>query len=413
MAVETVTERFAAEENKLVNSRENRQLDENDVENNSRFPVINEFAKFAAQVTQEVQEGFENCAEECMEALNSDAGWSFESEQKRMMGQIKTEVNKLRTDHMERFVRKVTKSNKVAVVQLAATAMDGLHAHMWISLRKQYDRELSNHHELIVAKFEEFEATKQELKHALEDWEDDVFAALKKIMLDKSSDEQVMLKLKKKFEDNFRFDDNMVPRVYTKEEEMKKVFESARRGALQLLNVISVLRLDESMDTVNLVDLMLEEDSEDESSSSSSSSSSVDKVNKSLVLIDASRCLSLKGRFLAEAGAIYESELRTLHSQHVSKEVPMWMVLVVVLLGWNELIWVLSSPMFTILALVMLGIFLVLRSVGLHKVLLDYIETLLSTSVQQLFTRAKIEAKLPKGAGKKKRGKGKKGVKED
>lgn len=165
------------------------------------------------------------------------------------------------------------------------------------------------------------------------------------------SKENLLVLLKDKFDDKFRYDENGVPRLYSNARELETSYGEAKEFAMALFPILTVARLANGEEIVPPVDIYsallkrhyasvlteaVEEDSDDEAGTFSRI---VTEQEKQQVL----------KLFKKETDARYV-ETKRLLMQHVT-QIPYYIYLVILVLGWNEFMAVLRNPFFFMLVL--------------------------------------------------------------
>lgn len=185
--------------------------------------------------------------------------------------------------------------------------------------------------------------------------------------------------LKDRFDDRFRYDENGVPKLYQNTRELDISFGAAREFALAALPILSYARTssgeplkpavdvrsrrlqkkfssvkgekgtEETDRTGNSVNSDISDISEEESDEDSETADFAQIVSKS----DVTTALN---KFKKEADARFVESKRAM-LQHVT-QIPWWIYVVILVLGWNEFMAVLRNPFFfTLLILLAAGVY--------------------------------------------------------
>ena len=183
------------------------------------------------------------------------------------------------------------------------------------------------------------------------------------------SKDNLVIILKDRFEDKFRYDENGIPRLYQNSHELELNFTAAKEHALKALPILTLATLSDgttivpkydvrdkrlqkklgaAFDTTGEVDLKdedveLDTDEEDEDENEPKCfAEAISETDKALVL----------SKFKKETDATSVESKRAL-IQHVT-HIPYYIYIVILVLGWNEFMAVLRNPFFFTL-LLMLG----------------------------------------------------------
>jgi len=142
----------------------------------------------------------------------------------------------------------------------------------------------------------------------------------------------------KRFERQFTKDEDGLPRRWKPEDNVKEIFKNAKQIGEQVLEQFSLVRLNEKDDSVKYLDL---------------SSNSNPDVN--LILLSRDEADQIKSEYEREAESMYIQALRDQENVSTTAQIPAFMWVLVVVLGFNEFVAIISSPLLLILT-ILLGI---------------------------------------------------------
>jgi len=150
---------------------------------------------------------------------------------------------------------------------------------------------------------------------------------------DELSDNLVLVKLRTRLEDKFRYDEKTgLPRVWKPEDDMDPVYTKANEEALALLPVFAKIT-NEGSKLENL-DAFFVYDSDFD-------------YAESLVIHSPAKMQDITTRFRREAEATFLEAKRSLVATQA--KVPYWMMVLLVVLGWNEFTTILFNPVYLVL----------------------------------------------------------------
>lgn len=192
-----------------------------------------------------------------------------------------------------------------------------------------------------------FNCTKDEVDAALSLLRRRAWLALRSKLDEQTAEAALLNKLRLVFEDKFRYDADGVPRVWKPEDDIDTIFRKAKDSVLELIPLYAHIK---PADDKNAFELP----------SSTGSSSLVDPAaavaddefdfGESLQLLTPAAQASLSTRFRRETDAYYTEAKRSMVSS--TSQIPYWIYCVLVVLGWNEFVAVIRSPIyFTLLLL--------------------------------------------------------------
>lgn len=199
-----------------------------------------------------------------------------------------------------------------------------------------------------------FNCTDDEVKAALSLLRRRAWIALCSKLDEQTAEAALLNKLRLVFEDKFRYDADGVPRVWKPEDDIDTIFRKAKDSVLELIPLYAHIK---PSNEANAFELPSESSS---SSSSMGTSGLVDPAAaaaddefdfaQSLQLLTPSAQASLSARFRRETDAYYTEAKRSMVSS--TAQIPYWIYGVLVVLGWNEFVAVIRSPIyFTMLLL--------------------------------------------------------------
>ena len=132
--------------------------------------------------------------------------------------------------------------------------------------------------------------------------------------------------MRKRFDEVFRFGEGGVPRVWKTGDKIDELFKEAKTSATALLDTFG-----EASGLEGLFD------------------------NGAGVLLDGARREEAWSVFLRDADAAYREASAIVNAATIHTRVPFWLVLIAIVLGWNEIRAVLANPLLLFL-LVLVGI---------------------------------------------------------
>lgn len=183
------------------------------------------------------------------------------------------------------------------------------------------------------------------------------------------SKDNVLNILKEKFDEKFRYDENGIPKLYSNEFELEASFNEAKSESMALVPLLTIIKLSDASEIVPDFDIFkpelrkkydepmaLDEDEEDDFDLDSNKFSHIiSEVDKAQVV----------NKFKKEIDAKYIETKRSI-VLHVTS-IPYYIYLIIIVLGWNEFLAVIRSPIFFTLALLLAGVGYVLYQLNLIK----------------------------------------------
>lgn len=179
---------------------------------------------------------------------------------------------------------------------------------------------------------------------------------------DKLSKENILTKLKERFDDKFRYDQDGIPRLYKSEGELDESYHAAKAYAIQHMDIMTTMKLSDSSEILADYDIfspdlkakyddtkaapandVSDDDSDDEEKEPLHFSHIITETEKASVL----------DKFKKETDVQYIETKRSI-VQHVTA-IPYYIYILIVVLGWNEFMAIIRSPIFFTLGLLIGG----------------------------------------------------------
>lgn len=143
-----------------------------------------------------------------------------------------------------------------------------------------------------------------------------------------------LLRMQKRFDDKFRFDERGVPRTFGPEEDIEALFVVAREHGEELAGLLSEVKLSGALTRLR------------------SSAREVDKGITNPVIFEEHSQVDLREKLRRQAGAVFMEARRAQEASKITTKIPMWLIGLLVILGWNEILMVLRSPLLLLLTVV-------------------------------------------------------------
>lgn len=143
-----------------------------------------------------------------------------------------------------------------------------------------------------------------------------------------------LLRMQKRFDDKFRFDDRGVPRHFGPEEDIEALFVAAREKGEELAGLLSEVKL-----TGLLTNLR-------------SSAREVDPDVTNNTIFEEHSQMDLREKLRRQAGAVFMEAKRAQEAAKITTKIPPWLFVLLIIFGWNEIMMVLRSPLLLLLTVV-------------------------------------------------------------
>ncbi|KAI9137279.1 RHD3/Sey1 [Paraphysoderma sedebokerense] len=261
----------------------------------------------------------------------SGTDWSYEESFKTFVDEVDDVVAKKREEELHKMIKALEKYIKSNLSEPVTMLLGEAKPDMWKKLGKAFTEVVEAVSAEFIKKAQAFNMTPEEKQHHLTSLKAQCLTHLKSKVTEQTSDTMLLSKLRHRFEEAFKYDSKGIPRVWKPEDDIDKYYEEAKTSAEKLFTLFSKIELDVS-------ELKL-----DDLKNSESHSQLVDEF-LGTSLLPASKLADLQTRFKRETDTIYIEAKRSVVS--TTAKIPQWVIIVLIILGWNEAMTILTNPMY-------------------------------------------------------------------
>lgn len=180
------------------------------------------------------------------------------------------------------------------------------------------------------------------------------------------SKDNVLRILQDRFDDKFRYDENGLPKLYQNGHELETSFNNSKSYAMKVFPILTIAKLTDDLEIIpeyDIFDLKLkkkygsgnivitEDLNSNEFEDDDSDDEDLDEPLKFSEILSESDKLIILNKFKKEVDAKYVETKRSL-IQHVT-QIPYYIYLIIVILGWNEFMAIIRNPVFFTLLLLL------------------------------------------------------------
>jgi len=166
--------------------------------------------------------------------------------------------------------------------------------------------------------------------------------------------DNILQVMQRRFHKLFSNDESGRPRVWDADDDVPALFDLAREEAIKVIDVLAVVRLDPKYDQVTISD-----------------ETSLQDVPEDLILLRLRDCKRAQNSFNDTAGLAYKAAMREREANTSRQHVPVLMVVLCCVLGFNEAIAVLQNPLLLLLILLCGAVAFFAHHTGLTRFLPD------------------------------------------
>ncbi|KAF9980266.1 Dynamin-like GTPase that mediates homotypic ER fusion [Modicella reniformis] len=208
---------------------------------------------------------------------------------------------------------------------------------MWNRVITIYQNTVEEAEKLFQKKARTFDLDATEQTELIVNLRRQAWVLLTKKVQEESVDGMMLLKLRNKFEEKFRYDEHGLPRVWKPDDDIDTPFRKARDETVRLVPLFATI---DNTDPVKGAKFELEP-SEDFD------------FDQSLKVLSESRQQEITIKFKRESDAFYLEAKRSVVSTQA--KVPYWVGVALIILGWNEFIAVIKNPLY-LMVVTMVGV---------------------------------------------------------
>ncbi|KAL2133445.1 hypothetical protein VTI74DRAFT_2331 [Chaetomium olivicolor] len=205
-----------------------------------------------------------------------------------------------------------------------------------------------------------FEASPEEVEVGLWRLRRKSWVALREKIEEEMMESNILMKLRENFEDKFRYDDEGVPRIWRPTDDIEGVYTRARESTLGLIPLLARFRLAETYAPPDLPSFIgprpagaEPEDEEDLAPIGGVDEEEGKSLEEEMTVLGESKRQDLVVRFKKMADGVYVEAKRSAIGGIT--QVPLYFYVILLVLGWNEIVMVLRNPILFMLILVMGG----------------------------------------------------------
>ncbi|WFD37561.1 Dynamin-like GTPase that mediates homotypic ER fusion [Malassezia japonica] len=289
--------------------------------------------------------------------LLPDTDWSVAEERAQLETEIQAASVTLRADECKKMVTQVQREVRKGLAEPVELALSRPTPKMWDEVLGAYNRVMDDATAIYLQRATTFNCTPEEDAagvHALQrvGWQQ-----LMTKVHEQTAEAVLSLRLRANFEERFRYDQDGVPRVWKPTDDIDGVFVQARDATLRLIPLYARIA---PTDAALLDKIKASEQDPAYLAAVRAGEEEPLEVEQSLQVLSELQSTDIGARFRKDADAFYvEAKRSTVSSM---SQVPLWMYGVLIVLGWNEMMAVLRSPVyFTLLCMLLAGAYAVWR----------------------------------------------------
>ncbi|XP_006460749.1 hypothetical protein AGABI2DRAFT_192353 [Agaricus bisporus var. bisporus H97] len=313
--------------------------------------------------------------ETAKEAVVEGTDWVWEDEMELLREEIQGVADQCRKDETKKMVNQIERNIKKHIADPVELQLNKGTEDMWDEILRSFIGILSKAEEAYLTKAKSFNCTEEENESSLTTLRKRAWQGLRAKVDEQTADAVFLSKLRGHFEERFRYDEQGVPRVWKPDDDIDGAFKKAKEATLDLIPRYADIKPQDSS-----LEFTLPSDSAD----SLSGEPELD-FEASLVVFSPTKQMDLGNRFRKDADAYYvEAKRSTVAS---IAQIPTWMYGLLLVLGWNEAMFILFNPLYFTLLLLAAASAYVVNQLGLAGPLMQVTKSVAGEVQNQAATK--------------------------
>jgi len=327
--------------------------------------ILSNFAEVMNKLRSEALTAFENKSKDAAITQAADE-WSSENDLNELTNTIDKRIKDAREGQMRRMVDKLEKDIKIKIVEPLEDVLEDPNSEMWERIRKIENEGQERTSSMLTSELSSFACTEDDINKRVSELHKRVRNTMTETI--KKHVDNLYDHIMKAFTQRFQYD-NGLPRKWTKDLNVEELYIESKEEVLSMIDLFSINRLDEAN-----AELTLDDD-----------------VPIDLILLSKREATQLRKRFTQASDAMFTTARSEQERNSVATQIPAFMIILLLIFAFDEILWVLSNPFLFMLALMVGGTFALLWYFDLLYIVTPIFQTILRTSVSNvndILTRA-------------------------
>ncbi|KAI9253274.1 RHD3/Sey1 [Helicostylum pulchrum] len=256
-----------------------------------------------------------------------DTEWSYANELNTLEEEFSQASTKARTDEFKKMTKSLAKQVENELSEPVTLALNDPKPDAWHKIIQTYTNTVESGQTTLDKIAKSFNSSSKELEESISDLRLQAWLVLRKKIDEELADTMLLLKLRSRFEEKFRYDDHGLPRVWKPEDDIDSHFKRAKEDTLTLVALFAKINLndDEGFEIESTEDF---------------------DFKQSLIVLSEAKQIDISNRFKRESDAFYLEAKRSVVS--TTAKIPTWAILAMVFLGWNEFMAIIKNPIYMV-----------------------------------------------------------------
>lgn len=331
--------------------------------------------EFADIIAKEKKIALENFMTEAKDLIINGVSWTNFSHEYQLYSQELDAVStKLRKDEIRRLAARLEKWTRSRLNELVSLEFNKLGSSRQASGSSELNQESASEKDFwdriwciftesvaeAAVRFTEratsFKADQDEVDYGLWRLKRKSWVILRTKLDEEVMEGNIMTKLRENFEDKFRYDETGVPRIWRPTDDIEGTYTKAKDSTLSLIPRLSKFRLSKTQRPPALNDwignryaLADHKDEEDLIPIGGLDEEEGKSLDDEMTILSEAKRQDLVSRFKKHASGVYVEAKRSAIGG--VSEIPLYFWVIVLFLGWNELLTVLRNPIYFVFLL--------------------------------------------------------------
>ncbi|CAA2954292.1 ROOT HAIR DEFECTIVE 3 homolog 2-like isoform X1 [Olea europaea subsp. europaea] len=315
---------------------------------------------FAASVRNCSQSSMLEFDQGCLDAAIQQSSWDASKFREKLHCDIEAHASVVRSEKLSELIANYKKQISAALTEPVESLLESGGKDTWASIRrllKHVTNVVVSEFSSAVAGFELDQAIFEEMVQSLQEH-------CRSLVERKAREEagKVLVLMKDRFVTVFNHDKDSLPRVWTGKEDIREITKEARSESLKLLSTMAAVQLDRKADKIEnvlfstLMDRTVAPSRNRGNGVSGDplASSTWEEVPPENTLITPVHCKSIWRQFIAETEYTVTQAIASqkAHGKRNSWLPPPWAIMAMLILGLNEIMFLLRNPLYLLVLFV-------------------------------------------------------------
>jgi GTPase Era involved in 16S rRNA processing len=271
--------------------------------------------------------------------------WKFVDEQREMEKWISTRLDAARETQISLLQKDVNKFLERSLsIQISKIIERSEHKELWRQIRDAFAAAMSTAHEKLEDFLKSLQSSSDEIQQKKEELKNASHTIVYNIMKEKANN--IVYLMERKFNSTFKLDEHGVPRNWKPQDDIKTIYMNAKKEAEKLLDLLSIVRLQEDDESLTMFR---------QTESGIEALEKQPDVPEAIVVIPLEQALQHLERFRDQSQGSYLQALREQEHASTQKSIPLYFIILLMILGFDEFVYVLKNP-FLFIIIVLLGL---------------------------------------------------------